>query len=163
MFVSPLYISWGVSLWPVQKSCICSSSEPTIYFLGTVLWSTGGMCHLQHESFDICQTMSSKRWWSGTAAGVRWACSLAVRKPGTSELWASVLTAFSILFFLDVSYSSGVFCALPALANLGKSFLHVQADGWHICFPESWFKKKKNTNEYSYSLTRDLFEVLHLS
>lgn len=157
-----LYISWGVSLWPVQKSCICSSSEPTIYFLGTVLWSTGGMCHLQHERFDICQTISSKRWWSGTAAGVRCTRSLAVRKPGTSELWASMLTASSILFswmYLTV-LESFVHCLHWQIWGRASSMFRQMA-GTSVFL--NLGSKKQNTNEYSYSLTRDLFEVLHLS
>lgn len=63
-------------------------------------------------------------------------------------------------FFLDASYRSGISHALPALANLGESIFHMLADGWHICFPESWFRKN---NKYSNSLTQDLSEVLYLS
>lgn len=85
-------------------------------------------------------------------------------QPGCQEAWdfrTLGIHAHCIFnsFFLDASYSSGVFCALPALANLGKSFLHVLADGWHICFPESRFKKVKKKTKNPMNIVIPLLEI----
>lgn len=137
---SPQSIFWAL-LCEAQERCVICSMKALIF---VKQWAARGDGVGPQQESDACAA-----WLSGSMGLHNFGhpCSLH-------------LQFFFSWMHLTVLES---FCALPALANLGKSFFHVLADGWHICFPESWFKKKKKPNEYSYSVTRDLFEVLHLS